>query len=605
MLRAKPSIFLASLFPTVCFVYWVLANDTLRTPRKEATVQSCKLPVLNPWDKSILPYVTKAQVPICPQSQPLTYLKNQWLRVNSTVLKETFNKKISSCKYQAVKRSKGSDKNISVGKAIRFHQNKAVKVKDEFIKVSCYSNSLVYRNYHAQVLEKQYRNSENTEKKVWKSGPWSVLLIGTDTFSHSAAVRYVPKTRRFLLDTVGGTEMLGYNRVGDNTFPNLVSLLTGHHVKELGKDLDLLPLVFKNFSEAGYRTLFGEDSAKMDTFNYLRRGFKTPPADYYFRPLSIAASGDTHLSYKGCEGHLLRQRLFVDYLKQFVKLNHQPFMGLMFFAALSHDNFSDARWLDQIYVDLLKDLYHQGIFNNTIVIFFSDHGFRFGKILGTQVGKIEANLPWMSIALPAAFLKAHPHVLHNLQVNSGRLTTHFDVHQTLLQILDENQPDRGLHGTSLFSEIDKDRNCSTAAVPTKYYICHSFTQVNVTQPEVKAAALFLVGEINQVLHEVRSLCEILKLKAIKTASRYRAHRDKAPYLYKVVFTTLPGSAHFEGAVSVTNRGLPEGVSKLAHGTWSFVRDGLISRVNRYDNQSICVSESLLRLYCYCKHQSTN
>ena len=599
MLRAK-QLFLASLFLTVYFVYWVLANDTLRLPRKEATVQLCKLPVLNPWDKLILPYVTKAQVPICPQSHSLTYLKNQWLMVNSTILKESFDDKITTCKYRAVKLVKGSNENVSFGKAIRFNQNKAVKVKDEFIKVSCYSNTLVYKNYHAQVFEKQSRNLENTEKKARKTGPYNVLLIGTDTFSHSAAVRYVPKTRRFLLDTLGGIEMLGYNRVAGNTFPNLVPLLTGHHVKELGKDINTFPFFFKNYSEAGYRTLYGEDTNGMEMFRY-----KNPPADYYFRPLALAVKHSEHLLYKGCERRLLMQRLLVDYLKQFVKLNHQPFMAFMFLSTLSHDKSSDARWLDQIYVDLLQDLYHQGIFNNTIVIFFSDHGLRFGRMRHIPVVRIEANLPWMSIALPAAFLKAHPHVLHNLQVNSGRLTTHFDLHQTVLQILDDNQPDRGLHGTSLFSEIDRDRNCSTAAVPTKYCSCFSYTDVNVTQPEVKAAALFLVGEINQDLHEVRSLCETLELQAIHAALRYRAHRDKIQYLYKVVFTTLPGSAQFEGTVRVTNRELREGGSKLTHGTWSFVREGPVSRVNRYDNQSVCVNESVLRLYCYCKHQSTN
>lgn len=55
---------------------------------------------------------------------------------------------------------------------------------------------------------------------------------------------------------------------------------------------------------------------------------------------------------------------------------------------------------------------------NTMVIYFSDHGARRGDILSTYIGKLEERLPAMFIALPLWFKRKYPQVRFNLHNKS-------------------------------------------------------------------------------------------------------------------------------------------------------------------------------------------
>jgi len=55
-------------------------------------------------------------------------------------------------------------------------------------------------------------------------------------------------------------------------------------------------LLFKQFQESGYSTMFNEDSATGGTFQFRMNGFIEPPTDWYPRPFWIAA----HEMYDGC-----------------------------------------------------------------------------------------------------------------------------------------------------------------------------------------------------------------------------------------------------------------------------------------------------------------
>lgn len=91
----------------------------------------------------------------------------------------------------------------------------------------------------------------------------------------------MPRTLR-LLKELGALEMLGYHKVADNTYPNLVPALTGLSQDEFEKlcwknhkkPFDRCPFLWKKFQANGYRTIFGEDACYMTTFNYLKPGFR-------------------------------------------------------------------------------------------------------------------------------------------------------------------------------------------------------------------------------------------------------------------------------------------------------------------------------------------
>jgi len=107
-----------------------------------------------------------------------------------------------------------------------------------------------------------------------------------------------------------------------------MALLTG----QLGEErplgwIDRAPLLWKDFSTAGYRTLFAEDSfIDNHMFNIWVEGANSPggfhrvPTDYYFRPLSVAMHEDHSLldwrsgSYRLCTGPILEDELILNWV---------------------------------------------------------------------------------------------------------------------------------------------------------------------------------------------------------------------------------------------------------------------------------------------------
>lgn len=157
----------------------------------------------------------------------------------------------------------------------------------------------------------------------------NILLLGIDSLSRLAWLRYMPKTVRKLtsLTQSRGAMFLKYHIVGDGTTSNLLALLVGFFEKELpesrrfasrllsgrgglietqisgdkeykGGDktpLDEFPWIWKEYkTNAGYATHFIEDTPSWGTFQYRLQGFGNlkPPVDSYGRPCMVAAAQD-------------------------------------------------------------------------------------------------------------------------------------------------------------------------------------------------------------------------------------------------------------------------------------------------------------------------
>jgi len=90
--------------------------------------------------------------------------------------------------------------------------------------------------------------------------------------------------------------------VGENTFPNAVSFISGYSLEDLQKicycsrqtPQDDCPYIWKRFGAALYFTAFLEDSPAMATFNFLKTGFLTQPVDFYIRPFMQSMYDEKH-----------------------------------------------------------------------------------------------------------------------------------------------------------------------------------------------------------------------------------------------------------------------------------------------------------------------
>ena len=141
--------------------------------------------------------------------------------------------------------------------------------------------SSVYENVHSVLnLEKvldRFNTSEARNVTSGRSRKLSVLLLGLDNVSRLNLQRSLPRTENHLRDK-GWLSMKGYNKIGENTFPNLMALLTGQDQEQsysrckpsIPYGLDHCPMVWYNFRNAGYVTAYAEDEAKISTFNYLK-----------------------------------------------------------------------------------------------------------------------------------------------------------------------------------------------------------------------------------------------------------------------------------------------------------------------------------------------
>lgn len=81
----------------------------------------------------------------------------------------------------------------------------------------------VYKNVHSVVtINDSVRKKQNNNTRHL-----SVLMVAIDSVSRLNFQRCMPKTHR-RVQGEGWYELRGYNKMGDNTFPNVMAISTGN-----------------------------------------------------------------------------------------------------------------------------------------------------------------------------------------------------------------------------------------------------------------------------------------------------------------------------------------------------------------------------------------
>lgn len=86
--------------------------------------------------------------------------------------------------------------------------------------------------------------------------------------------------------------------------------------------------------------------------------------------------------------------------------------------------------------------------------------YRFASVRNTQQGKLEERMPFFSFVLPKWFERKYPTMAANMQNNTKKLTTPFDIYSTLMSILHKDKSakinnDPKKRSISLFNEVLK------------------------------------------------------------------------------------------------------------------------------------------------------
>ena len=282
----------------------------------------------------------------------------------------------------------------------------------------------------------------------------------------------------------------------------------------------------------------------------------------------------------------------------------------------SHSTYGEAAMIEPDLLSLVHDLNQLGHLNNTLLIVMGDHGSRYDKARALLQGKLEERLPLFSITFPQWFKDKFPTIMRNLQINTNRLTSWYDVYATFRHMLSYPQlPSDLKHGQSLLTEIPISRTCKEANVAEHWCPCLRWEPVDHFHTHVQKAALAAVeymNDLNLEHQQSAKMCRKLSMKNISYALLERPNdkvlsfsltkiSDLQPVFnenskpankdlcrYQVQFTTLPNNGKYEATVRY-------------HRSW-FVVSKDISRINKYGNQPECIARQLphLRKFCLCK-----
>ena len=475
----------------------------------------------------------------------------------------------------------------------------------------------------------------DVESRQYKEDPSSlgldILLFGFDSVSRMTWMRNLPKSHDYFVNTLGGVVMEGYNIVGDGTPQALFPILTGKTEMELPEArrgfpnatmLDNHPWIWSKLEELGYVTQWGEDVSHLGTFTLRMLGFEDQPVDHYMRNFYLVSEKQYYLHPPFCFGSLPRHRIMMNWVKEFLDTySTKRKFSFNFLAEYSHSFTNKLKWADEDLRNFLEYLKTKGHLDNALLVLMSDHGARFASIRHSIQGKFEERMPYIGVRIPDWVAVRHPEVARNIQLNAKRLTTPFDIHATLEDILkfEESSTDgiyesgRLKRGISLFKEVPLERSCTDAGIEPHWCVCMRSVTLPTDHAHARNAAAEVLTKINSMTSGERAICAELKLTSIIRAEqlfgvsnvvRFEGSKDlhgRVPQFsrenielieefYQVVVETSPNQGRYEVTVMY-----------LTSERRYLVNEKEISRIDVYGDQPRCLVDRLphLRQFCFC------
>ncbi|ODN06287.1 hypothetical protein Ocin01_00434 [Orchesella cincta] len=590
----------------------------------------CLIPKMNPFHSDIISLFEEGPQDMdCEDGFPLLFKSTLTSVLVPKKTEEQMAKLgIESCCYKTIHRD-GSDNDFRLSKAcysVSLVNITMVPEDHEFVAIHCEHRNLTNLNQTFTKIVDMHvfvhlnptveERIKNVTEKVETDERLNVVMFGIDAVSHMNFVRTMPETYSFLKNELSAMEMHGYHKVGHNTLPNAVGFLGSQTVNEddvppceENHYFDNCSFIWKNYSQHGYRTSFGEDAAWMSIFNYLQKGFAKPPTDYYFRTFGKAAQSHIRHEKEGygrrdlCYGPRLTFQVLLDYIKKvaYTMGRHKRYFQFIWATALTHDYLNNGMLGDRLMRSTLQWFYKGGYLNQTVFILMSDHGRRWGSIMDTQQGQWENRMPFLYFVIPSWFKEKYSLAYENMQANQNVLTTPFDLYETLKDLItldDVNNKEIQFRemdlmraekwgwlprGISHFLPIPLARNCKMAGIENYFCVCRNLSAISTENLAVRQAANYAVYYINSILSKYPE-CAFLSLSFVKNAKAGMTHSGDEDY--QINFETSPGDASFEAVVL-----------RDKSGNWTV--SGTIDRTNSYESQSSCVDTRLGKLYCYC------
>lgn len=390
--------------------------------------------------------------------------------------------------------------------------------RSDHVKISCIQKT----SRPFQLVRPRWNGLKAGFRKVSVKDPRSrvdspnVLILCLRSLSHNDALQLLPRTYKLLTEELGAVVLNGYNIIGSGSPAALFPILTGKTALELDDALEKDELepkyfLFGQLHLDGYRTAYFEDMPFLST---LRLGFQRQPTDHYLRAFFLEqreATLNDQVNTSDCVGAVPVHSQLINLTHQFSHIQGKRFSFTIISENLS-GNLKLAATVDDEIMYMVNSLREGGLLENTLLIVMSDHGPRFSDFLMTHQATVRERLPFVSIVLPDRLKKARPDTEESLWANADVLTTPFDIHSTVLDVVGlqtlsnhykvaESDLPRAM---SLVKPIPATRSCVEADVLPHWCACFKWTQVSRNEPSFAQAAQAVADLVqNRIAQEVR------------------------------------------------------------------------------------------------------
>ncbi len=272
------------------------------------------------------------------------------------------------------------------------------------------------------------------------------MLISYDSVSRSSWLKRLPKTNKFIFDKMKFDLLNGYNIVGDGTPAALIPIFTGQTEEELPNVLrsnpkaryvdEAYPFIWKELHDKGYMSMYLDDWPHISAFSYRMKGFLNHTCHHYYKHYQLKLWEIVSYDYfdaKGikddsCIGTKKRHKVLLDLLHDFKKeyKNLTNNIAIMHYVENSHDTNEKFNCVDNDLYTFLSKSYNDGLFDNTAIFLYSDHGLRFSdKRNNSNTRYLEERLPFFSVYLPNEYKLNNKAKYNNLKLNTKLLTSPF------------------------------------------------------------------------------------------------------------------------------------------------------------------------------------
>lgn len=571
----------------------------------------CILENIPLWSQEAIKFFRRIPPINCSKGNDLnnvTFLRDKIL----TITKED-RKKLSlanaECRYRSIKRRTGEENSPSVGQWKSVNYMKNIVIEDEFIHFHCHeknnTNKLIYENFHAQAIVKQ----PAIKKPFNKYKRSNIILISIDSISANSLKRNMPKVWRFLKKKLGAFEMDGFLKIDGPTIRNFIGMLTGlpfNKVKKLNskKWMDNVDFIWNDFAKNGYVRYYGEDRPRIGTFNYMVKGFNKQPIEYWSKPFELVS--ESHRIRKkavpdSCYGETSSIKVLHNYFLDLLRVNNGkdiPVWGHVHQSHHVHADFNGLSAVEDDYLKFFESIIDRGLHKNSYMFFFSDHGVRYGDFRQTYVGRVEQHMPFLYVIPPVYLKEKYPEYVSGLETNTHRLTTLYDVYQTMHHLLHIEGKHEKKHvqnskrnGQSLFFPISAERNCSTAPLLPIECLCATNKKISKNSKIVQNGAEFAVENMNNRIKAFNKskVCLRLSLQLVMESTQLSKNENK---FIKILLTILVKPS----------KGILEVLIGYTHDTKQYSLLSDFDRINEYGNESHCVNDREIKSICYCKKQ---